>query len=94
MLILNMFIYKSFYEKKIFKIWKNNNGQFGYFCMGQRMMWNNVVNLSISLVNKFNFENYISRWKNISLHTKYALNILKVQILLVMNQLKRLVIRK
>jgi hypothetical protein len=37
--------------------------------MGQRMMWNNVVNWSIFFVNKLNFVNYISRWKNISPHT-------------------------
>jgi len=36
----------------------------------------------ISFVNKFNFENYINRWKNIGLHTIYASNIFKVQILL------------
>ncbi len=47
------------YEKKLVKV--------GYLCMGQMMMWDNVVMFPfvkiyfISFVNKFNFVNYISR---------------------------------
>ncbi len=37
----------------------------GYFCMGQRMMWNNFVNLSLSFINKLNFVNYITKWKKL-----------------------------
>jgi hypothetical protein len=109
MLILNMFIYKTIYEKKnekkssryhccsnvwnneiqmhfqsnyltfwfkkfhrcvnLGKIFKNEHYLFsfgqsmkniimvkvGYFCMGQRMMWNNVVNLSHVLYQQVEF---------------------------------------
>jgi hypothetical protein len=39
----------------------------GYFCMGQKMMWDNLVNLSLILYQQI--VNYIARWKNINLHT-------------------------
>jgi hypothetical protein len=33
--------------KKIIKV--------GYFCMGEKMLWDNVVNLSHVFINKLNF---------------------------------------
>jgi hypothetical protein len=41
----------------------------GYFCMGQRMMWNNVVKfIPYLLSTSSTFVNYITKWKSISLH--------------------------
>ncbi len=63
----------------------------GYFCMKQRT-WDNVIMFHfhsiypISFVNKFNFVNYINRWKNIGLQTIHTLNTFKVQISLVSDQ--------
>ncbi len=55
----------------------------GYFCVGQRMMWNNVVNLSHILCQQVEL---CKLMKNINLHTIHALNIPKMKIFLMMNQ--------
>jgi hypothetical protein len=132
MLILNMFIYKSFYEKEeLFfskyhccsNVWSNEDSNafsvklldilIKLFCRcvglgkknlneiylcssGQSMKqkkwsklgtfvwdkgWHEIMLeiYSISFVNKFNFVNYIIRWKSIILHTIYELNIFKMK---------------
>jgi hypothetical protein len=38
-------IFKNFFFH-LDKLWKKKMVKVGFFCMGQRMMWDNIVNLS------------------------------------------------
>ncbi len=49
----------------------------GYFSMGQKMMWDNVVNLSHILCQQVQFCKLYKYVRNISLHTIHALHMCK-----------------